>query len=460
MNQNNPNIVNIEVDELDLELDQFIEELPDQPVDLPTPTSAALCVDAREQTGYTGDTETPGPRNNQYPSARWWMGTSFEGCSDEMNEDETMVWSYFNKLWKQLKARALIGQIEKCPTTNRIHAQYAVRFDKTTRMSALKKLRKKDHFEIIRDRAASIKYCTKDETRYSPNFVKFGDVPIVNSKDTVSKLDWDEIFICAKTGRHSMIPSRIRLQYHSSISKLHQECQQRIEVSDCVRGVWLYGKPGLGKTRFVLSQYDQIQEHDGVDASTLYIKSLDRWWDGFSNSLHRNVFIDEVSPDHRASLAAPLKQWSDAMSFQAEVKGSKMVPKYDKLFVASNYTIKEFSSGDVALEKALKRRYLFIDWNQKESMIVTLPFPIYENGEIIDRVDVQQMVLMLKEIHRKYTMYSLDSISRGFHRNVSMVFVSDKGGCSETTFKISSDGSIVKLGNDAVTINELNNSSR
>lgn len=430
-------VLNIDARELE-DLDEFMEGLSNGSSDLPTPKFSVTMPSSEDYAASGIETPTGNPK---YPSARWWMGTSYYGILPSMNEDDALVEQYFTQLLGQLGARALIGQIEKCPETGRLHAQYAARFHSTIRMSALKKKRKGDHFEMIRRRDSAIAYCSKEQTRYSHTFVKIGDFPVPNGEVKGSlKLDWDEILYCAKRGLHSKIPARIRLQYHSSISKLHQECQERVQVTDCVKGIWLYGKPGLGKTRFVFSQYDDPRSIDGIEASTLYLKSLDRWWDGFKNNLHQTVFMDEVSPENKSQLAASLKQWADAMSFQGEVKGCKMVPKFDKFIVASNYTIKEFSAGDVGLEKALLRRYMVIEWPDSGPMLIKMPFPLFFKGDLIDRLDVHGAMTMAREFYSNYMAYAKKSISLGFNRPLALYYVSAPGTLDETHFIVSHSG--------------------
>lgn len=386
---------------------------------------------------------TPG-RNARYPSGRWWIGTTYTDIHEDFKDDDFKVLVYFKSIRSALRARAIIGQIEKCPETGRLHGQYVVRFESMIRLSGLKKRRPLDHFERVRNRDAAIKYCSKVETRFSNTFVRDGDIPLPNTKELSTKIDWEDILLSAQQGTYEKIPARIYVQYYSSLTKIHEKCQQRVKVTDTIKGFWHFGKPGIGKTRFIFSEYDNPVEQAGHEFSTLYLKSLDKWWDGFKNKVHSVVFMDEVSPTHKAHLSDSIKVWSDAMSFQADVKGSKMVPVYDSFVIASNYTIEEFSGADEELKKALERRFTFVNWNDKNCIQVYLPFPVFdEDLEIIERIDVTQYMKTLRDLNNAYQNYAKKSCALGFNRPMDMTYNGKTSKGVNVQFKFSLNCAIV-----------------
>ena len=77
---------------------------------------------------------------------------------------------------------------------------------------------------------------------------------------------------------------------------------------DILSNVWHWGPAGVGKSRHVRESYP-----DG------FIKSLNKWWDGYDN--HETVIIEDIDKTH-ACLAYHLKIWADHYPFPGETKGS------------------------------------------------------------------------------------------------------------------------------------------
>lgn len=47
----------------------------------------------------------------------------------------------------------------------------------------------------------------------------------------------------------------------------------QVPEQTALRGVWIYGEPGAGKTRHV---------HESHPIEQLYIKMANKWWDGYN----------------------------------------------------------------------------------------------------------------------------------------------------------------------------------
>ena len=52
-----------------------------------------------------------------------------------------------------------------------------------------------------------------------------------------------------------------------------------------------------------------------------------------------------------------LKKWADRYSFDAEVKGSKLIIRPERIIVTSNYSIEEVFCDDIMMQNAIKRRF-------------------------------------------------------------------------------------------------------
>lgn len=71
---------------------------------------------------------------------------------------------------------------------------------------------------------------------------------------------------------------------------------------------WLWGAPGLGKTK-------QVHQHTDI-----YQKLANKWWDGYTGQ--ETVLIDDLGIDKAQALTDHLKLWMDPWYNQpGETKG-------------------------------------------------------------------------------------------------------------------------------------------
>ena len=107
-----------------------------------------------------------------------------------------------------------------------------------------------------------------------------------------------------------------------------------------VRGMWIWGAPGTGKTRHVWDTY----------GGTLYEKAQNKWFDGYCGE--KNILLDDLDTD---ILGHYLKRWMDRYPVKGEIKGGTLQLQHDLLIVTSNYQIEElFKCPTLAL--AIRRR--------------------------------------------------------------------------------------------------------
>lgn len=115
------------------------------------------------------------------------------------------------------------------------------------------------------------------------------------------------------------------------------------DVKD-VRGIWFWGKPGVGKSYFV-------RKWANDRGLKLFIKPQSKWWDGYSGE--PVVLLDDIDTN---CLHHYLKIWTDKYACSGEVKGGTVPLLYKYFFITSNYTIEDlFSSVPMSIEP-IKRR--------------------------------------------------------------------------------------------------------
>jgi len=107
---------------------------------------------------------------------------------------------------------------------------------------------------------------------------------------------------------------------------------------------WIYGKPGIGKSTWVRNH---------VPADKIFWKDSNRWWDFYNDQ--EAILIDDLSGPDMGKL---LKTWTDNFTFYGETKGGVIAPKFNTVYVTTNYLPHELWN-DRKLVEAIKRRFIF-----------------------------------------------------------------------------------------------------
>lgn len=107
--------------------------------------------------------------------------------------------------------------------------------------------------------------------------------------------------------------------------------------------LWIWGEAGVGKTR-------QIHE----DEHPLYLKNANKWFDYYQGE--HTVLIDDIGPEQARYLGYHIKLWADRYPFLAEIKGSAIKIRPQRIVITSNYSISEMG-WDEQTTAAISRRF-------------------------------------------------------------------------------------------------------
>lgn len=232
-----------------------------------------------------------------------------------------------------------VGQLEK-GENGTLHFQFYQNFKSQVRLSHYKKLLPEAHCEpVIVDNGAD-KYCMKEDTRVEGPW-EYGQKPLQRN----SKKDWDSIYEKAKSGEIESIPADIRVRCYSQLKKIEKD-HIHVKDADDVRGIWIWGESGYGKSRMARRDYPNA-----------YPKLCNKWWDGYQNQEH--VIMDDIGLEHKV-LGQQLKIWSDRYGCILENKGGAMSSNYKKFVVTSQYSIEQIFVDDQKTIEALRRRFKVI----------------------------------------------------------------------------------------------------
>lgn len=156
--------------------------------------------------------------------------------------------NWLEAIYVKSSCRYLVGQLEKAST---LHVQYYIYFSVQCTISQLKKkVCAHSHFEPVIINNGADDYCMKEDTRVEGPY-EFGTKP---KNKVTSKVNWDLVKEEAKKSNWDEIPSDIYIRYYGNLKKIGAESTEKFETDE-VRGYWLWGEPGTGKTTFARTEY-------------------------------------------------------------------------------------------------------------------------------------------------------------------------------------------------------------
>lgn len=200
------------------------------------------------------------------------------------------------------------------------------------------------NYQGCRGVSAVIRYCTK-ESDYTANF----DISKYTSKPPNREEIGRELLEGKKVSELVIKYPKLLFGYKrlcDDIAKFRSDIGMRREITN-VRGTWIYGPPGIGKSRKARTEFPK----------PIFIKQQNKWWDGYSGE--ESVLIDDFDK-MGSGLSHYLKIWADRYECYGEVKGSTVYLNHLHIIITSNYSIEEIWSDDLVLCEAIRRRFKVI----------------------------------------------------------------------------------------------------
>lgn len=204
------------------------------------------------------------------------------------------------------------------PSCGRPHYQGFVSFIKNKRLTALKKINAKISWHPKRGTVQQASdYCKKDG-----DFYEYGIMPVDSGQATQNK--WDVTLDLIRMGKFSEIDSDILIRYTGNVYKLFAMLYKCPKVINKKTGIWIWGAPGTGKSRYARTRWpDAYEKMDG------------KWFDQYVGE--PVVLIDELHMDEARQQTTRLKKLLDHYDIRVEVKGYSVKIRPELVVITSQW---------------------------------------------------------------------------------------------------------------------------
>lgn len=240
---------------------------------------------------------------------------------------------------KRWPHKYLVYQLEK-GEEGTLHYQGYIHFEKVVRISALKKINARAHWEPRRGTHEQAKaYCTKEESRQEGPW-ELGEEPQQGKRK-----DLEEVKTKIKEGMPLLQIAEDHYsnwcRYRSSFAEYKRMITPQRDFKTQVAVIW--GPTGVGKSRYVAEKAE----------GDIYWKSDSKWWDGYENQTH--VCLDDF---YGWIKYHDMLRLLDRYPYQVEFKGGHLQFNSKFIWITSNKHPRDWYK-DMSEEKyaALKRRF-------------------------------------------------------------------------------------------------------
>lgn len=248
------------------------------------------------------------------------------------------------------------GQLEKAPSTGKLHWQFTVCYSKKVRPRTVKATLGDGIHAEVTSSEATLAYVWKDETSEGRRW-EWGKMPFKRN----SKVDWQLVKDKAKKGEldDDAIPANVFVCHYASLKKIKMDYMVGEPVEKDVQV--FVGETGMGKSRKAWAEA-------GFDA---YPKiPTTKFWDGYQGQ--SNVVIDEFTGQVEIT---HMLRWLDRYPVLVETKGSGTVLKARKIWITSNLLPENWYSTapKVQVDALMRRLNVTVfkkEWTPTETPII------------------------------------------------------------------------------------------
>ncbi len=272
-----------------------------------------------------------------------WVGTwnnpsmtdeEFEAFLIKLENDELIKYAIFQR-----------EKGEKCGT---IHFQFFIDFKNPYRFTRVKEiLPYGTHFKpMISTKERCQAYCSKVDTRVSGPY-EIGEFVPERARTDLDRLikmidegfslrDIEETF----PKQSFMYSKLIQSRYWSRLEKIFYNKMRDVEV------VYIYGDPGTGKTTYVNNQVESLEDIFRIDSYGDY------WFTGYMGQ--QTILLDEFTGQVKIP---KMNKLIDPFPQRMNIKGGTVIACFSKIYIVSNYSLKDLYLGDQKENKVLYKAF-------------------------------------------------------------------------------------------------------
>lgn len=270
------------------------------------------------------------------PRSRNWCWTIFPSESYEISEATVLDLAAGG-------CRYAIWQLERCPTTSRLHFQGYSEFNSALRPGGVKLFlgHNHAHVEVRRGpRAAAINYCRKDDTRVAGPWELGSSVITPGARSDLSELAGEISAGKSLSSIRRDDPVQY-VKYRNGIKDLvFHASKERAKVFRELEVLVYYGDAGTGKTRSATQDFGDYYILDQGDRL---------WFDGYEGE--ETLIIDDFYGWVKYGV---LLRLLDGHQYRCEIKGGFTYALWKRVVITSNKHPSEWFA--VGLTPALERR--------------------------------------------------------------------------------------------------------
>ena len=219
---------------------------------------------------------------------------------------------------------------------------------KNSRNNALQYMMKEDEDLFVKGiDLEQWKYSSKNKTKYMCEDLIKGKIELKN--------------LVEKNPQLLMNYNRLK----TNLASFRLDMAENENIEKTTENLWIYGKPGSGKTYYVKKNYPNH-----------YLKLQNKWWDGYNGE--EVVLLDDFNDKN---MGYYVKLWADNYNCKGEIKNGTISLNFKKFIITSNYMPREIWAEDPAMILAICRRFKFIQIHGSFPLFepIELPNPISGN---------------------------------------------------------------------------------